>query len=449
MRAWAILLLISGTAGGAGPTGSDYTDFAILGTAGLSALEKRVLDPIYKSCVGHDCPELRRLLNDGRLPRVSPNDKARGVLFMLLGRGDGSERSGLLLRLADSGYANRLLLRKLLSIAFITKLAEQREGPEGSETHQVFCRAAEHCHNVVQGIDKHLQKKVLEAHTLGLAQIAENSSGLDLAIYAAKRSDGSKSRTLSSVFSRLINARTNDAGRRARLLPVAIEFARIALQPGHFEERWQASLQRLIVKHAVCGGARSVVELFREFPAQRDLSMMVREYIVTKLGGNASARFVRNYLEYMDENYSRADKTSYKFFRSLWPSPAGFHTGGNKWRSDPDRFNLISPKWLREMFEELRANAADDPGQGEHIRRYMGMLDYDVFVRLFKPLDKCSVEGLARTMLEHQRADAANAYRQSLDRDLQDTELDKQHVKTVRVLAGVFKRLAADRLRAF
>ncbi|KAI4291410.1 hypothetical protein PAPHI01_0684 [Pancytospora philotis] len=415
----------------------DYADFANLDTARLSSLEAHVADSLYRCCSECDSPEIKRVLLDKQLRGVFPNDKARYLVFAMLKWGGRSELFERLV--VNVGYAGRLLLYKLCSSPSIKTLTWKPKVPICIESpHQTFCSAAEECPDGLREINQYLEKVVITEGEKSLPEVAENGSGLDLAMHAIRAQNGPEVEILSDAFSQLANVWSGDPVKRGRLLPGVIDFIRIVLLPEVFRNTQQAKLRRSVVKYVILNSERECFELFRAFTNRQALSMIIQEYIGPEPKKDASLEFVHSYLDYIaahDEN--RPDRVAYNFFCDLLPAPADFHAPATVWNSDPVRFNLISTRWLREMFEDLRDGPAHEPRRAEFMRKYMRQLRYDVFVCMLRCYDKKECKKMSVFMLAHLSTKGREEYSQCYYRD---TGTDRRHKKVLDVLDSIFKR---------
>ncbi|KAI4291040.1 hypothetical protein PAPHI01_0314 [Pancytospora philotis] len=422
-----------------GPAYGGYPDSEKLGATGLNEIENLVLGALYRRCSEHDCPEIRRALFDRRLSSISACAKVRYVVYTLLGK---AHRPALFERLlARFGYAGRLVLQKLFRGPSIASLTGKSVALDGAEPHRELRRATTHSHCALRRIYQCVQSRVVGESRKSLLQLAENGCGLDLASYVAKRMDTAEETTLSSAFITIMDVWSGGAGGRDRLLPVATEYLRIALQPKTFKKHLQADLRGAVVEYVFSKNQRAYFDLFRGFAHQRTTSSAVNAYIDTKLSGVVSLCFLRDYLDYMKKNYSYSDEGAYYFFRGLLEPPVAFHAPKTIWNSDPERFNLISPRWLREMLEDLRDNSAHRAGRRALMCKYMCWLRYEVFVCILRCyiIEEC--EEMAVFMLMHQSVEAREEYERCYRRE--DMVADRPHKKVLSVLANVFKRLAA------
>ncbi|KAI4291197.1 hypothetical protein PAPHI01_0471 [Pancytospora philotis] len=453
MLAGVLSLLISmdcggvrGTATAGAPklTNIDYAKFGKLGTARYNFLENQVLDSLYRCCSRYDCPEIKRAMLDVRLLKTSFEDKVRYVLLTMLSKAD---QYGLTEQLyAKFSYAGRLLLRKLFSSSSIKSFTRNLESDGDSGPRYEFRRVALRCRHAAKRIYNSLEEKVAGESKKTLPQLAEDCSGQDLAIYTF-RAMNTLNMTLSSAFTELVDSWASDNTKRDKLLPVIIEFVRILMKLNAQCVGAQVNLQETIVRHVYtsCGTKCECFELLNGFPSQKALSPTIQKYISGELNGDPSPNFVRKYLAYLQKYSTNYMQGAYNFFRPFLPPPADFHTSGSKWRSDPERFNLIALRWLREMFNGLCDSPPKNCDVVEIMRGYMDILDYEVFVRILLPLSWEKCKKLAAFMLERQNAEAAKKYQQGFDRTYQHMDLDSKHKKVLCVLASIFKRLAAYR----
>ncbi|KAI4290873.1 hypothetical protein PAPHI01_0147 [Pancytospora philotis] len=426
-------------------TNSDYASFADLGQTGLNALEDQVLDSLYKRRSGHDSPEIKCDLLNKILPCTGIADKVRYVVLSMLEKADQFEPCERLL--SKLGYADCLLLRKLFNGPSIESITEIPAADEDTGARQEFCRAAKQHHGAVERIFQSLQQRAVDEGRKNLLQLAERGKGLDLAIYTLKAMNSSENMTLSSAFTELVNAWPGDAERRKKLLPAVTVFLWNVLNMNAKSNAAQLKLQGLVVRHvyASCDTERECFELFCGFPKQRVLSRMLNQYIKMQLNGDPALGFVRKYLAHVKKNFWCPISGTESFFTALLPQPAVFHTDKhNKWKDDPERFNLISTRWLRDMFEDLRVNPAHEDEVVVFMRKYMRMLDYDAFIHILLPLKWEEFEKLAVFMLKHLNAKGTEEYWQRLERDRQRTDSDDYRPKPfLSMLASIFKRSPA------
>ncbi|KAI4291649.1 hypothetical protein PAPHI01_0923 [Pancytospora philotis] len=412
----------------------DYADFADLDAMKLNGLEGRVADSLYRVCLECDSPEIKRALLEKQLQGIRPDDKARGVVFAMLKQG---ERSKLYKHLLATGYACRLLLHKLLSGRFMKSLAkEPKASINARPTHQEFSRAVQQYRFESRKISQRLEKKVVVERKKSLSQLAEYSDGLDLAIHAIKTTEGRKIKLLSNAFSQLMGSWSGDAARRNRLLPTVIEFLRILLHPKLHREGAQAKLRQAIVEYVFLNSERKSFELFQVFPNKRTLSKAIQKHIAAQPKNSVSQEFVRHYLAYVESNVVKPCNAAANFFQGLLPPVAAFHAPKTVWNSDPDRFNLISPRWLREMFEDLRDNPAHRARRDVYMRKYIKMLDYDVLVQVLLPLAKDECCKLAGFMLKYRKAESLKQYQKHYKQD-ENSELTSPQYTNVLGILGV------------
>ncbi|KAI4293016.1 hypothetical protein PAPHI01_2290 [Pancytospora philotis] len=379
--------------------------FAELGVAGLSVLEDKVLDSVYKRCSQYDSPEIGRGVLDSGLPNADTEDKARYVVLSVLEKAGQPVLFAWLL--GKFGYAGCLLLRKLFSDLFIESLFKLPAASDDSALRQEFRRTEARCRYALDGIYQFLEWRVVTDGRKGLLQLAENRNGQDLAIYTLKAMFREKTMTLSSAFTELVNSWADDANRRRLLLPAVVEYIQFVLELNFCRHTKQTELRDSIVRHVhkSCDTTRECFELLYGFSSLRLRSATVNKYICVELDGDISLSFVRKYLAYiqtMPNTFSNVSSGVYNFFQALLPPVANFHNDENsKWRSDPERFRLISPRWLREMFEDLRDNAVHEGRRSELMRKYMAMVDDEVFSAIMFPLKREERPKLADFMLEH------------------------------------------------
>ncbi|KAI4292320.1 hypothetical protein PAPHI01_1594 [Pancytospora philotis] len=419
----------------------DYVDFADLGTTKLSDLEVQVLDSLYGRCSGCTSPEVRRSLLERRLRAIPPDDKARGVVLTMFKQGS---RSSFFERLfANYGYAGHRLLHKLCSDDFIKHLTEEPKAPVAlNSLPREFCRAAKLCRDELESVNQCLTKKVREESKRGLPELAENSSGFDLAIYAIRTMDDTSGSKLCSLFAQLVDSWSGDAVKRGKLMPSVIEFLQIALIPKLYRTNHQADLRQSVVEYVLAN--TESFELFRIFPWQATLSKLIEEYIGPEPKRYVSPAFVTLYLVLLGKNVNKPDKAVYKFFFDLLPAPAAFHAPETVWNSDPERLNTISPRWLREMFDDLRTNPAHGHEQRALMHKYMGLLRYEVFVRILKRYDKKECVEMALFMLAHLSTKAGGEYLRCYYLDIGK---DIPHKMVLGVFPGAFKRSLSDQRR--
>ncbi|KAI4291409.1 hypothetical protein PAPHI01_0683 [Pancytospora philotis] len=433
------------TASASEPTGGDYAKFAESRIIGYSALEGQVLDSLYKCCSAYDCPEIKRAMLDKRLQNTGAKEKARYVAFTVRCKDD---QPGVFERLlAKFGYAGRLVLHKLFSGPSIRRLVKRPEAVDDTELRQEFRRVAEYRSDGFEENNRSLAKRVADEGRDSLLQLAEHGSGQDLAIYTVEAMDGSEKATLSSAFTELVDSWAGDAERRDRLLPVVIEFLQIALRLNLRCVDGQEKLQDSVIRHVytTCDTERECFGLLRGFPSQRSLSSAVQRYVNEELNRNPSPSFVRKYLAHMRECSTNFKQGAKNFFRGFLPSVAKFHAADIPWKKDPERFNLISPRWLRDMFKGLRDSPPEGCDVAELMRGYMGALCYEAFICILLSFTWDECKRLADFMLEHQNAEAAEDYRQRLDRDRQRTRLNNPRKGVLSAVGGILKRTAAER----
>ncbi|KAI4293082.1 hypothetical protein PAPHI01_2356 [Pancytospora philotis] len=416
-------------------TKSDYADFAELGTAEVSVLENQVLGSVFKCCSEHDCPEINWGLVDRRLPDVDAVDRARYVVFSVGSKDGRPER--LERELAKFGYAGRLLLRKLFSGSFIERLTKT---VDDTEPQRVFRRAAELQPDGLRQIYQTLKKTVVDEHKKSLLELAEHGSGQDLAIHTVKATNSSKKVTLSSAFTTLVDSWSDDADKRDKMVPIVNDFLKIVLNLNARSDAAQTELKNSIVKHvyASCDTARECFELLGGFPKHQVLATAINKYVRKELRKDPSPGFVRKYLAYIRKSVPESTEPIFNFFMALLPSPTCFHADGFNWSSDPQRFNLISPRWLRGMFEGLCYDPPTSCDVVERMRKYMSMLEYEVFILILSRLNWDEGKKLAVFMLEHQNAQAAREYRQCFNRDQQRAGLNQHHKGVLNLLEYVF-----------
>ncbi|KAI4291396.1 hypothetical protein PAPHI01_0670 [Pancytospora philotis] len=412
-----------------------YANFANLGMAGYSVLENHVLNSLYKCCSEYDCPEVKRTVLDAILPGIGAEDRARYVVLTVWNKGGQLEPFGQLL--ARFGYAGRLLLHRLFSGLSIESLAKRPEANGDNEPRREFCRTAMRCRYAIKGMFQCLQKIVANEGKKTLLQLAGNGTGQDLAIHTIKAMDRSCRVTLSSAFEELVGSWSDDVSRRGMLLPLVIEFIQIVLGLNFWRANEQTKLRESIVRHvyATCGTKYECFELFRGFTEQQFLSPAIHKYINKELNRDPSPGFVRKYLAYMQEYLTKPSEKAYNFFLALLPRVNEYHTADTRWKSDPERFNLISPRWLQIMFKGLCDSPPKNCDAAELMRGYMRKLDYRVFIRILRACTSVDCKKLAAFMLAHQSAKVTEDYQRRLDLDRQHTDLNNMHRGVLDTLA--------------
>ncbi|KAI4291697.1 hypothetical protein PAPHI01_0971 [Pancytospora philotis] len=421
----------------------DYANFGDSGKMEHGVLEGQVLSLLYKGCSEYNCPEIKRDIFDERLQGTNFEDKARHVILSVFGRAKQSKLNEQLL--AEFGYAGRLLLRRLFADPSVEKLAKKLTASDSTGTRREFCHVARYHRAGLKRIHQALEERAAGESEKDLLRLAENGGGQDLAIHTFKAMASSEAVTLSSVFTELVDSWSDDPGRRGKLLPVVIDFLQIVLELHPQCSDGQVKLRESIVEHvyASCDTKRECFELFRGFRQHRFLLPTVRGYINKELKGDASPGFVRKYIAYVQQYYADPKLSAYAFFRGLWPSMAAFHVADIEWRSDPGRFNLISAKWLRDMFTDLYRRSSKDRAMVELVGAYMDVLDYDVFIDIVKWMKVEECRKLGTFMLEHQRPTARDVYQQRYRENSKYSRIEGRHRHALDVLGDVFRRLAA------
>ncbi|KAI4290788.1 hypothetical protein PAPHI01_0062 [Pancytospora philotis] len=402
-------------------TGADYAWFGNAELIPFSDLEKEVLTPLCQDCLKHDNPEIPKPVADTQLNRIAAEEKAHMVLYSVPS-GHASDPLRLPRQAETIDYGARKLLCKLFDERFVDNEFTAEPAQGCAELHRVLVRLLFKYQRTIKDIRSILETKMPRWDTNELTQFIEHNrattkNNLDLMImfFSAKMHFEI---TLATFFKRLVRLWPGDADRLDRLIPIACDFVRTAhYSPTDFGGGEVYALDDAIVEYVIREKQAVCFELFKAILDDATVTRLVNKYINDAKANNRviDQEFLMLYARYIRKQNNCYDEPLQCFCETILPPTPDFHEMPMPflWNREPAYFNSISCRILRKIFTEMH----EDPNykdREERTRKYMNMLDYDVFYDIMKGVSKDNREPLAKFMAFHMNEERRAVFRKSL-----------------------------------
>ncbi|KAI4293080.1 hypothetical protein PAPHI01_2354 [Pancytospora philotis] len=397
--------------------GIEYSNFGGLKGWKFNAIERLVLDALFR-CNSMSCsPELPLTVLNGRAPLVSPRDKTRCVMLTLLTRSDWYELLEEKL-IKEYSFGSHKLLRRLFDDRFISwhgkaPLIFSRD----RERRSALATAIKNNPARLDQIQRFLQAKMSDGSLLNLKQFTEKggatASSLDILLYLHHMRTWS---TLApkDLFSMLVGLWSDDPAHRNALMPVICDTIRTALQQRVFDVEDRNALKLCVVSSALANFQQEYFELFEEWYGIIHMGTTVLAYIRAHRYGEISERSMACYIDRVYKTHKRPLLALGTLFDTYFRQTYGFRTMPMLWNSAPDYFNRISYIWLCKMFAELCYGPFLPAYRDALMAKYMGMMNFAVFTNILKYQIRQKDRELSLSMLRHLDARGKGVYRRHL-----------------------------------
>ncbi|KAI4291578.1 hypothetical protein PAPHI01_0852 [Pancytospora philotis] len=406
--------------------GADYATFGGTKVLDFSALEKHVLDLLYKRLAMHHFPEVPQTVLGKILPRTSADSEVSCVVYTMVDQSDLSEQ---LDRLPTDEYrfGSLRLLDKFFAYLYVERLKATPVVFCSKEAYDGFIASSTRHTATLNQMRAWLNSKLQSARQLNLVHYVERREAsitcMDLALYVQYMRRVRKV-SLPDILLQLESRWLNGVVPNDRMVSVIFAALQIALQPDAFPPHEQTGLRLSILKRVICASRRDYFELLKRCYDYADLVAIVLKYIRNEEYKNISENFILAFADYVSTEDPDASTRLLTLYDAYLPAIPDFHTIEDLvWHTDPAYLNQISARWLRRLFKELCDNIEYFTTRDKFMDGCMDRLEFRVFIEVVGYTPGTVCRKLVPFMLGYLRnKETINSYRYELHKALNADE---------------------------
>ncbi|KAI4291630.1 hypothetical protein PAPHI01_0904 [Pancytospora philotis] len=364
---------------------ADYNDFGKTSGPELNTLEKQVLGPLWRSCIGHTSPEIPFI--DARMRACTTDEGTHCLVYSVLKDINQHDRPNRLLdRLLEGfGFSGHLLLGKLF-YAVYAKHGAPAAG-HSSETRNQLAMLIQKSSELLKKIIGEVGNKVIADRAMTLEQHArENemiSTATDYAL-SIRSSYALSKQGFTAELSRLFDYWFDDYERFARHFTTISKCISIVLQYNIIPRRKLPKFRDQLARHIIDKEQPKYLELLSSFMSPRDLKHLVSIYFDTYDFNSFSPHFVLNFIAYVPKTGGDAPTVISRTWDKYLKDAPTFLRRQTAFKNE--LFTKLPPFFLQEIFVYLKGLSADDPRRNSAISDFVGKLDCALFLRV---IGKC------------------------------------------------------------
>ncbi|KAI4291631.1 hypothetical protein PAPHI01_0905 [Pancytospora philotis] len=359
---------------------TDYTEFGAFMNPEHNTLEKRVLDQLWRTCIGYTSPEIPSKNIDAGSWMVKTDGKTCCLIYSVLDDTSQHEQPNrVLARLLDGfGFSGRVLLKKLFYTACSTPAAEYF-----SEARDRLAKLMEACGDVLSKISGEVDEKVKNARTTALAQHAEENETISNAtdyVLAIRNRFVLNKKGFSAELSQLFDYWFNDYEYFLRHFKPISECISIFWRFTILPRRKLPGFKDEFARHIIDKEQPEYLNVLPSFMEARDVKQLVCSYFDTYSFKSFSPHFVINYLQYVHgsggDPYGVASRTWKKYLEDA-PTFLRRQTAFKD-----ELFAKLPPYFLHEIFVHLKGLPANDPDRVSFTPGFVRKLDCALFLKI-------------------------------------------------------------------
>ncbi|KAI4291052.1 hypothetical protein PAPHI01_0326 [Pancytospora philotis] len=388
----------------------EYKYFGASNIPVLTAIEAQMLDPLYRCCSKLISPEYPPELLDRRAYSLSPNDKARNIIFSVLKslvfHQHAPAQSAMLGRLIGAcGYAGHRLLLKLFSEEHVVSLKVPQHVAADQDWYQEYNALAAAHQDLLEGISSLLHDKMNDESKVPLKQYAERhekvSSALDYLLLTLERNRVEPA-CMSSELSELADFWLDNYEYFKKQQPTIRCYFQTLLLLNFFPKNKQSSL----AKHILISAADKSQPEYLDFFFAVKGSQAAKKIITRMLTRRELPRFDPHFTVYYFQKISKlGDLTdtgplhdaSIYFFRDALT----FIQQDSIFKERRELFNLISSIFLCDVFKYLKGLPDDSPIKSSCTSHFMSLLDIETFFNIVWPIEGTELTEMMAFMILH------------------------------------------------
>ncbi|KAI4291369.1 hypothetical protein PAPHI01_0643 [Pancytospora philotis] len=260
----------------------DYNQFGLCTSFRLNDLELRILNFLHSHCFKLISPEIPLGKIRPPAPAMHANNKARRVVYSVLGSDDPLKRIDELK--ASQGFASIRLLNKLFYTAYLNALTNGPEFTVYPDAHKEFSGRKESCDSILSKLNGKLHCGIYPCSSAGsvLAYIRDNAAAntcVDLAIFFTTRHRGrNNNNDIEADFQRILRLWLDDAQSLAVRIPWVCGLFQILLESDILGERKSLKLRRSLVQYIIDKRLPEYIELLQTFPSTLSRSASLQSF---------------------------------------------------------------------------------------------------------------------------------------------------------------------------